>query len=321
MHAFQVTRFQAIEPGPRLLVTGAVHGNEVCGTRAIRRLIDEFQNDQRQLLRGSLSLVPICNPLAYQKGQRSGDRNLNRRLRPTQDPREFEDHVANWLCPLMQQHDILLDLHSFQAQGRPFVMVGPEDNSASLQPFTQAAQELAWAKVLGVQRGVDGWLDTYSGGVAQRRARYAGREVGSSVDLDEQYGVGSTEYMRSTGGMALTLECGQHEDPEAPEVAYRAIVNSLLHFGLIEGEAPAVQSMAGLRLHHVEDKLHADDDFVKPWVSFDRVQPGELIGRRANGEPVHAPQQGWEGCIVFPNSKAQAGQEWFYLARELERFR
>jgi predicted deacylase len=112
MHAFQVTRFQAIEPGPRLLVTGAVHGNEVCGTRAIRRLIDEFQNDQRQLLRGSLSLVPICNPLAYQKGQRSGDRNLNRRLRPTQDPREFEDHVANWLCPLMQQHDILLDLHS-----------------------------------------------------------------------------------------------------------------------------------------------------------------------------------------------------------------
>jgi predicted deacylase len=51
--------------------------------------------------------------------------------------------------------------------------------------------------------------------------------------------------MRSTGGMALTLECGQHEDPEAPEVAYRAIVNSLLHFGLIEGEAPAVQSMAG----------------------------------------------------------------------------
>jgi predicted deacylase len=183
MHAFQVTRFQAIEPGPRLLVTGAVHGNEVCGTRAIRRLIDEFQNDQRQLLRGSLSLVPICNPLAYQKGQRSGDRNLNRRLRPTQDPREFEDHVANWLCPLMQQHDILLDLHSFQAQGRPFVMVGPEDNSAPLQPFTQAAQELAWAKVLGVQRGVDGWLDTYSGrrGRSAERAMQAARWAAAST--------------------------------------------------------------------------------------------------------------------------------------------
>jgi predicted deacylase len=121
--------------------------------------------------------------------------------------------------------------------------------------------------------------------------------------------------------MALTLECGQHEDPEAPEVAYRAIVNSLLHFGLCEGEAPAVQSMAGLRLHHVEDKLHADDDFVKPWVSFDRVQPGELIGPPCQRRAGARTAAGMEGCIVFPNSKAQAGQEWFYLARELERFR
>ena len=206
MHAFQVTQFTATQPGRRLLITGAVHGNEVCGTKAIRRLIQEFERDERRLVRGSVSFVPICNPLAYQKVQRSGDRNLNRRLRPSSEPRDFEDHVANWLCPLMAQHEILLDLHSFQAQGKPFVMVGPQDNTGPLQPFTQAAQELAWAKVLGVQRGVDGWLDTYAGGVAQRRARFAGRDVGSSVDLDEQYGVGSTEYMRSTGGMALTLE-------------------------------------------------------------------------------------------------------------------
>jgi predicted deacylase len=219
---------------------------------------------------------------------------------------------------LMAEHEILLDLHSFQANGRPFVMIGPENNTGPLQPVKQADEEVAWAKVLGVQRGVDGWLDTYAGGVAERRARFAGKALGSSVDLDEQYGVGSTEYMRSTGGMALTLECGQHADPEGPEVAYRAIVNTLVHFGLIEGEAPAVQSMAGLRLHHVEDKQHADDAFVKPWVSFDRVAKGELIGHRASGEPVHAIEA---GCIVFPNTKAQAGQEWFYLARDIERFR
>ena len=35
--------------------------------------------------------------------------------------------------------------------------------------------------------------------------------------------------MRSIGGSALTLECGQHEDPAAPDVAYRAIVNTLAH--------------------------------------------------------------------------------------------
>ena len=30
MH-FQSVHFSAIEPGPRLIVLGAVHGNEVCG--------------------------------------------------------------------------------------------------------------------------------------------------------------------------------------------------------------------------------------------------------------------------------------------------
>jgi predicted deacylase len=317
MHSFQSIQFSAVSPGPRLLVTGAVHGNEVCGTVAIRRLVGEFERDERRLLRGTVSFVPITNPLAYEKQQRNGDRNLNRRLQATASPQQFEDHVANWLSPLMAQHEALLDLHSFQAQGSPFVMVGPENNEGPLQRYAKAAEELAWAKVLGVGRGVDGWLETYAGGVAQRRARFAGQAVGSSVDLDENYGVGTTESMRRMGGMALTLECGQHEDPQGPEVAYRAIVNSLLHFGLIDGEAPAVQSMAGLHLHHVEDKQHADDRFAKPWTSFDRVSAGELIGHRASGEPVLAPG---DGCIVFPNSKAQAGQEWFYLARDTQRF-
>lgn len=320
MHSFQSVQFRALAPGRRLLVTGAVHGNEVCGTQAIRRLIGEFERDERRLKQGLVSFVPIVNPLAYEKQQRNGDRNLNRRLQPTDQPREFEDHVANWICPLMQQHEILLDLHSFQAQGQPFVMVGPENNEGALQRYSQAAEELAWAKVLGVQRGVDGWLDTYANGVAQRRARFAGQAVGSSVDLDENYGVGTTEYMRRQGGMALTLECGQHADPQGPEVAYRAIVNTLIHFGLLEGEAPAVQSMAGLRLHHVEDKQQAGDQFVKPWTSFDRLQAGELIGHRADGTEVRAPGGDWQGCIVFPNTKAQPGQEWFYLAKVIDRF-
>jgi uncharacterized protein len=321
MHSFQSIQFAAAAPGPRLLVTGAVHGNEVCGTIALRRLVAEFERDERRLLRGLVTFVPITNPLAYERQQRNGDRNLNRRLQPTDSPQQFEDHVANWLCPLMSQHQALLDLHSFQAQGTPFVMVGPENNEGALQRYTQAAEELAWAKVLGVGRAVDGWLDTYAGGVAQRRARFAGQAVGSSVDLDENYGVGTTEQMRRLGGMALTLECGQHEDPQGPEVAYRAIVNTLLHFGLIEGEAPAVQSMAGLHLHHVEDREHPDDQFAKAWTSFDRLQAGELIGRRASGEEVRAPGGDWQGCIVFPNTKAQPGQEWFYLAQVSERFR
>jgi predicted deacylase len=48
-----------------------------------------------------------------------GDRNLNRNLRPTAVPQDFEDRIANVLCPLLDAHDVLLDLHSFQGPARP----------------------------------------------------------------------------------------------------------------------------------------------------------------------------------------------------------
>ena len=142
---FQSTSYARPEPGTHLIVLGAVHGNETCGTQAIRRLIGEFDTGELTLARGALTLVPVANPMAYREGRRHGDRNLNRKLGPTDTPTEFEDHVANWLCPLLARHEVLLDLHSVQAGGAPFVMVGPQDNAGPLEPFGQAARELEWA--------------------------------------------------------------------------------------------------------------------------------------------------------------------------------
>ena len=306
-------------PGPRLLVTGAVHGNEVCGTLAIRRVLADIECGALVIRRGSVSFVPVCNPLAYQRGQRAGDRNLNRALAPRPDPRDNEDRLANWLCPLLAAHDGLLDLHSFHAGGAPFVMVGPANNNGPLEPFTQAATEEALARVLGVRRAVDGWLDTYAGGVAQRaqQAQADGLAADALPELHPRYGVGTTEYMRSQGGWALTLECGAHADPQSPAVAWRAIHRTLAHLGMTD-EAPPQPDPAieTLSLHTVGDKQHADDHFARAWQSFDPVRAGTLIGHRASGEPVLAPGDGW---LVFPNAGAAARQEWFYLARASRR--
>jgi hypothetical protein len=79
---------------------------------------------------------------------------------------------------------------------------------------------------------------------------------------DAIYGVGTTEYMRSQGGYAITLECGQHEDPASPEVAYRAIRNTLAFLGHTGEPAPApVEQYEALRLHEVIDRDHAEDQF------------------------------------------------------------
>jgi predicted deacylase len=314
---FKSINYTGLGRGPRLIVTGAVHGNETCGTTAIRRVLADIAEQRLTIVRGALTLVPVANPLAYERKQRQGERNLNRRLAPTPAPREFEDHVANWLCPLLERHDVLLDLHSFHTPGEPFAMLGPQDNNGALEPFAHAADEEALGVRLGVRRIVDGWLGTYADGVARRRAQPL-PDGAAPPDLDEDYGVGTTEYMRRVGGWAFTLECGQHDDPRSPEVAYRAILNTLAHLRLIDAPVPAPASdVEALRLFEVVDRNDEGDRFSREWNSFDALRAGDLIGTRHDGTVLRADA---DVRIVFPNPAAKPGQEWFYLARPHGRF-
>ena len=311
MLPFKSVSYVSAQPGVKLIVLGAVHGNETCGTRAIERLVGEIDAGTMRLIAGSLTLVPIGNPLAYANGRRAGDRNLNRKLGPTERPADHEDHVANWLCPLLAAHDVLLDLHSFQSPGIPFVLIGPKDNDGMLEPFQQAAREEALARRLGVARAVDGWLATYAAGVARRR-EIAATMPNAALDLDPRYGIGTTEYMRSTGGCALTLECGQHADPHAPDVGHRAIHAVLAHLGLTDAPDPVpADAIECLSLCEVVDRHHPDDAFAQGWKSFDPVRRGQPIGTRHDGTLLAAP---FDGFVVFPNPLAEVGHEWYYLA-------
>ncbi|WP_342120892.1 succinylglutamate desuccinylase/aspartoacylase domain-containing protein [Pseudoduganella sp. OTU4001] len=311
---FKSVNYTGQGKGRRLIITGAVHGNETCGTKAILRVMEQLDKGELRIANGSVTFVPVTNPLAYQKGERSGDRNLNRNLFPNENPQDFEDNIANWLCPLLAQHEILLDLHSFNAQSQPFVMVGPRNNDGTLQPFKHEAEERAMARILGVKRFVDGWMATYGAGVARRLRN------DSELQTVLKYGVGTTEFMRSTGGMALTLECGQHADPQAPDVAYRAIMNTLAHFGLIDAPKPqpiALDDMEYLSMVEVHDKLDAGDAFSRTWSSFDRLKAGDEIGRRADGSAVLAP---FDAYMLFPDVNAKPNAEWFYLAKVSDSF-
>ncbi len=306
----RVHRFAALEPGPRLVVTGAVHGNETAGTRGIERVLAEIEAGAIDIVRGEVTFVPVCNPLAYARRQRNGERNLNRRLRPTPAPLDYEDRVANVLCPLLAAHDVLLDLHSFRSPGQPFALRGPQDNQGRLEPFAHEAAEARLAAHLGVARVVDGWLEAYAEGVARRRERAL---TPGAVHEDPAYGVGTTEYMRATGGYAVTLECGQHEDAAGPAVAQHAIRQTLALLGLARLPlAPPPPAIECLTLAAVIDRHAEGDRFARAWTSFDALGAGELIALRADGSEVRAPDAGY---IVFPDHGALPGHEWFYLAR------
>ena len=300
--------------GPRLIVTGAVHGNETAGTRGIERVLGEIERGEINITRGTVTFVPVCNPLAYQHGRRMGDRNLNRRMQPSATPQDFEDHIAGVLCPLLAEHEVLLDLHSFRSPGQPFVMRGPADNTGALEPFAHAGAEASLAAHVGPRRIVEGWMTAYAAGVAQRRAR--GLTPGA-VHEDPSYGVGTTEYMRSQGGYGLTLECGQHDDPAGPDVAHHAIRQTLALLGMADLPlAPPARPFECLALAAVVDRHAEGDRFAKPWTSFDPLAADELIAVRADGSELRAPEAGY---IVFPDVSAQPGHEWFYLAQASQR--
>jgi predicted deacylase len=307
--------FLGLAPGPKLLVLGSVHGNEVCGAKAITQLLQEIDSGQLGIERGCVTFVPVTNPLAYRLKQRTGDRNLNRNMAPSAIPQDFEDRIANVLCPLLDAHDVLLDLHSFHTGGAPFVMIGPQDNSGTLEPFSHANAEMQLALCTNAPRIVEGWLDTYARGVSRRAAAPAvtGTARARALVTNPNYGVGSTEYMRARGGYGVTLECGQHDDPQGIQVARHAILQTMALLNMVS--RPLETSAAEreiLRLVDVTDREHAEDSFAREWRSFDAVQAGDLIGTRHSGAGVTAPH---DGFVVFPNPRAEPGQEWFYMAR------
>lgn len=291
--------WSALAPGPALLVMGGVHGNEVCGPHAIARTIADLQAGRLRLKRGRLTLLPVANALAFARRTREGQRNLNRRFVPQAAPQDHEDRIVTRLAPLLAQHDALLDLHSFHTPGAPFAMVGPLDNPGPREPFARAAEEMALARALGVPQVVQGWLEVYD-----RAARARGQQP-------DDEGIGTNEYMRSQGGYAVTLECGQHDDPAAIGVAQRAIHAALAHLGLADTPAPAAYGGPVARLKEVVLRTAAGDRLARDWHSFDPVRAGDTVALRADGTPVPAP---FDGCVLFPFPEAQLGRELFYMA-------
>jgi predicted deacylase len=305
---FKSIAYEGLATGPRLVILGAVHGNETCGTFAIERVAREIDEGKIAIRAGSVTFVPVTNPLAFSKRERAGERNLNRNLFPKDAPADFEDRIANRLCPLLARHEVLLDLHSTRGKTQPFALVGPRDNDGPVQAFRHSEKERALAKRLGVARFVEGWLDTYARGV-ERRVREGTATAGNR---DPRYGVGTTEYMRSVGGYAITLECGQHQDPASVDVAYRAIRNTLAFLGHVDDAAPApVDRYEALRLREVVDRAHAEDRFAREWASFDALSKGDVIAYRVTGETLTAPV---DGRILFPDVGSKPGNEWYYIA-------
>lgn len=97
-------------PGPHLLVTGGVHGDEFEPMVAIRRLM---RLPELTELRGKLTLVPVVNEAAFARGHRVAEDGLDlARTCPGRPAGSITERTAYALSEFIRSADYYIDLHT-----------------------------------------------------------------------------------------------------------------------------------------------------------------------------------------------------------------
>jgi predicted deacylase len=278
--------YSSEKSGLNLLVFGAIHGDEICGPKAIEQVMTLLNQQEIKLISGQITFVPICNPRAYAENKRFIEENLNRVFKPTQNPRTYESTLANELCQLVDRADVLFDIHSFRAAGptNVFLDFPTEQNRKHVEALDFEYALVGWPKLYEQNP----YLDSYD----------------------------TTQYANSVGKQGILIECGQHSDPEAIVVAKETILKTLEHLEMIvpREEAPKKKNrLRSIRMTQLELKNEDGDHFLETWEHLQPVPAGMSIAMRASGESLSVSV---DSIILLPKHTAKPGEEWFYVGVE-----
>ncbi len=267
---------------PRIAVMGALHGNERCGLAAIERVRADAENFASRMRRGTLVLIH-GNPLATEQGKRfsRGGVDINRLFAYeylhdlAQAAWTYEHHRAAAIRPVVTDVDALIDLHSASRPTDPFAICDG----------TPEGIKLAQSTGCNITYGWDG-----------------------PGMLMEHVSIGA---LVAAGKPALSIECGQHADPGAADIAHRILCHFLGALGVTD-HGVADETRATYRLFGRVVKPTHDFQLAGPFKSFDRLAPGEKLGS-GDGVIIHTEQ---EAHLLLPTPTAVRGEDIVYLARK-----
>lgn len=289
-----VHRFQAAAPGPHVLLTALVHGNEPCGAIALDRLLARGFRPAR----GTLTLA-FVNADAYAKftpsdprASRWVDEDANRIWSPeilAQRPARSADVArAVELMPIVAQADILLDLHSTQHPNEPLLLAGPLEKSRRL------ARALGLADLVVIDKG-------HAQGARMR-------DFGAFNDP-------------ASPKTALLLECGQHWAASSADIADAACLRLLDRLAMLPPDeaAGALVPLPEQATRFVEITMPVT---IKTQFVFSLpLRGGEIIPKAGTlighdgGEPVVTPH---DDCVVImPSQRLWAGLTAVRLGRQV----
>jgi succinylglutamate desuccinylase len=259
-----------------------VHGDEVSGIHAIEKLFFDFFGNQRELARGSLTLVR-ANKQAIAAERRYVKHNMNRLFRKEYsseiDRSSYEYRRVQELKPILHDCDYFLDFHSAPIAQEPFLVA----ERGSIELFQR----------LGIPRIITGWNKFSSG------------TIGGDAE----------NYANSCGAKAATLESGSHFERQSISVAYNTAICLLSTLAMIEGVEAQKTQVDIFDMYGVITKDSDDFHYVSDVKNFQFFRTGEAFAFHGN-RPMAASEDTYL-LIPMKPEETKVGEEVGYLGRRL----
>lgn len=257
--------------GPKSIIIAGMHGDEPCGVHAFLKILPKLQIDN-----GEVTFL-IGNPKALGKNIRFTEYNLNRALRNAKyyskkDKETYEYKRAQFLKKIMLRADVALDLHSTRNPGKPFIIC--ENNAFNI-------------------------VDKFPENFVRRVSGFAKIEPGATDD-----------FMNDNGKIGIGIECGQHDDPNAVNVAISAI-DSFLHIRghfkkMIQYKKPRRQTLKINKLYKTRDNFV----LTRVFQDFETIKAGTVVGYDAKRK-ISVNKK---SVILFAHNCSKQNEEAFLLA-------
>lgn len=265
------------QPGPHLLISGGVHGDEFEPMAAIRRLMHEINAEE---LRGRVTLVPVVNEPAFTLGQRTGDDGLDlARTFPGRADGNGTEQIACRMAEIIRSADLYIDLHT----GGTRLTVLPLSGYMLHPDAAVLAQQRRMARALGLPLiwGTD--------------PRLNGRSL--SVARDANVPAIYAEY-----------EGGGRFNRVGVEAYVRGCLNVMHEFGLLEGAPQAPDSppvvveddRPGSGHMQINHPAPCDGFFEAAVEMGQRVEAGDVIGTVTDplGKRVEVVKAHYAGLVI-----------------------
>lgn len=294
-----IGQLQGSQPGPTIIFTGGIHGNEPSGVFALQQVLDELK-EKNISIKGNIYAIS-GNLSALEKGTRYNNRDLNRMWTTDRMDKVHEGEIVEDDKETIQQIEICSTITSIlQKEEGPFYFMDLHTTSSETIPFLTVNDSLLNRKftkqypvpiILGIEEYLDGPL---------------------------------LSYINELGYVAFGFEGGQHDDLSSIENHIAFIYLSLLFTESVEKDAINFQHYYDVLAKTSVDsrdiyeiyyhyKIREGETFtMKPgFLNFQHINKGQELAK-SNGDIIFAKKS---GRMLMPQYQKQGDDGFFSIRR------